>query len=49
MSADELLRAMVDEPTLIRRPLVVTDGAAITGFDRKALQALVEERGGSET
>ncbi len=48
MDDDELLAAMVEEPTLIRRPLVIADGTLVTGFDRQGLQALVERRKGSE-
>jgi len=48
MDDDALLLAMVDEPTLIRRPLVIAEGTLVTGFDRKGLQALVERRKGSE-
>lgn len=48
MNDDELLAAMVEEPTLIRRPLVVADGRLVTGFDRTGLQALAGERKGSE-
>jgi arsenate reductase-like glutaredoxin family protein len=45
MTDDELLAAMVDEPTLIRRPLVVADGKILMGFDRAGLQSLADERG----
>ncbi len=34
---DELLALMVEEPRLLRRPLVVINGKPIIGFDRDAL------------
>ncbi len=37
VSDDELLALMVEEPRLIRRPLVVINGKPIIGFDRDAL------------
>ncbi len=37
VSDDELLTLMVQEPRLIRRPLVVVHGKPIIGFDRDAL------------
>lgn len=48
MTDDELLAAMVEEPTLIRRPLVVADGRLVIGFDRSGLESLVGEHGGGE-
>jgi arsenate reductase-like glutaredoxin family protein len=48
MDAEQLLAAMVAEPTLIRRPLVIADGTLVTGFDRTGLQALAEAQTGSE-
>ena len=37
---DALIVLMTQEPTLLRRPLVVADGTAFTGFDRTALQGI---------
>ena len=38
-SDEELLRLMVQEPRLIRRPLIVVNGKPVIGFDRDALNA----------
>ncbi len=43
MTDDELLAAMVAEPTLIRRPLILDDDRLIVGFDKKGLAALAEQ------
>lgn len=48
MNDEALLTAMVNEPTLIRRPLIFADGGLLMGFDREGLQALVDEREGNE-
>lgn len=48
MNTDALLTAMVDDPTLIRRPLVIADDRFVIGYDREALDSLAgarEERG----
>ena len=37
VSADELVRLMVDEPRLIRRPLIQVEGRLIVGTDKKAM------------
>ena len=37
VSADELIRLMLDEPRLIRRPLIQVDGRLIVGTDKKAM------------
>jgi len=37
---DELLDLMVDEPTLLRRPLVLGKGGAVVGYRRPELEAL---------
>lgn len=42
MGDDELLAAMVAEPTLIGRPLVIAGGRLVSGFDRGQLQTLLE-------
>ena len=43
-SDDELLALMAQEPTLLRRPLVVRGDRAVIGFDREALAALTANR-----
>ena len=40
LSDDELLALMVQEPTLLRRPLAIKDGHATVGFDRAGLAGL---------
>ncbi len=37
VTADELIRLMLDEPRLIRRPLIQVDGRLIVGTDKKAM------------
>ena len=37
VSADELIRLMVGEPRLIRRPLIQAEGRLIVGADKKAM------------
>ena len=37
VSDDELIRLMLDEPRLIRRPLIQVDGRLIVGTDKKAM------------
>lgn len=37
VSADELISLMVDEPRLIRRPLIQVEGRLIVGTDKKAM------------
>ncbi len=48
MDDGALLEAMVAEPTLIRRPLIVAGDEAITGFDRKGLTRLADQHGKNE-
>jgi regulatory protein spx len=38
-----LIGAMVNEPTLLRRPLVVSDKRYTVGFDRKGLEHLTND------
>ena len=40
VSDDELIRLMLDEPRLIRRPLIQVDGRLIVGTDKKAMAEL---------
>lgn len=37
VSADELIRLMVGEPRLIRRPLIQVEGRLVVGTDKKAM------------
>jgi arsenate reductase-like glutaredoxin family protein len=41
-SDDELLDLMVQEPTLLRRPLILSPGGVSVGFNQKELQELIE-------
>jgi arsenate reductase (glutaredoxin) len=41
LTAAEALALMAKEPNLIKRPLVVTDGEIVAGFDRERLRALL--------
>ena len=41
LTDDDLLQLMVDDPTLLRRPLAVRDSRAVVGFDRAGLTGLV--------
>jgi len=42
LTDEELLALMVQEPTLLRRPLAIRDGKIVVGFDRENLLALAE-------
>ena len=44
VSERELLDLMVSEPTLLRRPLIVSGGNLIVGFDRQRIAALVADQ-----
>lgn len=48
MSDDELIVAMIAEPTLIRRPLIVEGDLLIVGFDKKGLATLADRETGTE-
>lgn len=39
-SDDQLLDLMIQEPTLLRRPLAISGGDAVIGFDRKGLERI---------
>lgn len=41
MDDGELVAAMVEEPTLLRRPMIVAGTDIVVGFDRKRLDTLV--------
>ena len=43
LTDDELLELMVQEPTLIRRPLAIKEGHATIGFDKTAYTALAKD------
>ena len=43
VSSDELVDLMVEHPQLLKRPLIVKDGRATVGFNRSAIEALIEE------
>jgi arsenate reductase-like glutaredoxin family protein len=43
LSDDELLELMVEEPTLLRRPLVLGHGPTVVGFNASGIQALIEQ------
>lgn len=40
LTDDQLLDAMIEEPTLIRRPLVIDGQDVVIGFDRKGLERI---------
>jgi arsenate reductase-like glutaredoxin family protein len=42
LSEDELLKLMVEEPNLIKRPLIIVDGQLVAGFDKVAKPKLGE-------
>jgi arsenate reductase-like glutaredoxin family protein len=41
-SDNELLALMVQEPRLLRRPLVVVDGKPVIGFDKEELARVLK-------
>jgi Spx/MgsR family transcriptional regulator len=43
LSDDDLLEFMVEEPTLLRRPLVLGHGATVVGFNAGGIQALIDQ------
>jgi Spx/MgsR family transcriptional regulator len=46
LSDDQLLDLMIQEPTLLRRPLVISGDEAVIGFDRKGLERIAAGRAG---
>lgn len=40
LTGDQLLDLMIQEPTLLRRPLIISGHDAVIGFDRKGLAEL---------
>lgn len=43
VSDDELLDLMIAEPTLLRRPLVISEKGSALGFNRDRLEELTRE------
>ncbi len=43
LSDTEILELMVKEPTLLRRPLVIGNGASVVGFNAGGIQTLIEQ------
>lgn len=43
LSDEKIIALMIQEPRLIRRPLIVIDGKPILGFDRDALDARIKK------
>jgi Spx/MgsR family transcriptional regulator len=41
VSEEELLALMPDNPTLLRRPIVVKDGQSVIGFNQEKIEALI--------
>jgi Spx/MgsR family transcriptional regulator len=48
LSDDQLLDLMIEEPTLLRRPLIVSGHDAVIGFDRKELERMLSSDIASE-
>jgi len=46
MSDDQLIDLMVEEPNLIKRPLITLSGDIVVGFDKAAKARLGELLGG---
>jgi len=44
LSDDQLLDLMIEEPTFLRRPLVISGHDAVIGFDRKGLEHLATKK-----
>jgi len=45
MSDDELIRLMVEEPNLIKRPLITVGAELVAGFDKSAKARLAQLTG----
>ena len=43
LTDDQLLDLMIEEPTLLRRPLVISNGEAVIGFNRGGLERLAAD------
>jgi Spx/MgsR family transcriptional regulator len=46
LSDDQLLDLMIQEPTLLRRPLVISGDEGVIGFDRTGLERIAAGRAG---
>ncbi len=42
LSDDELLDLMIQEPTLLRRPLVISPAGTVVGFNKQKLEELTD-------
>lgn len=47
LSDDELLALMVEEPTLLRRPIVIGEGEVVVGHNESKLRDLIGRSAGS--
>ena len=43
LTDDRLLDLMIEEPTLLRRPLIISGHEAVIGFDRKGLERVATD------
>lgn len=43
VTSDELIDLMVEHPQLLKRPLIIKDGRSTVGYNRSAIEALIEE------
>jgi Spx/MgsR family transcriptional regulator len=43
VSDEDLLELIPENPTLIRRPVIVKNGNAVIGFNKDKIEALIEE------
>jgi arsenate reductase (glutaredoxin) len=43
LSENELLELMVAHPQLLKRPLIIKNGHSTVGYNRSAIEALIEE------
>ncbi len=43
LTDEEIIELIVKEPTLLRRPLVIGNGATVVGFNAGGIQALIEQ------
>lgn len=43
LTGDQLLDLMIQEPTLLRRPLIVSGADSVIGFDRNGLERITTE------
>jgi Spx/MgsR family transcriptional regulator len=43
LTEEELLMLMPENPTLLRRPIIVKDGRAVIGFNKDRIESLISE------